>query len=92
MAKGGFEASYINNDKATGDEVQDVLRIGDGNDAIVIDDLQFGLVKETTIDTGILGLGYSSDASGHPGILDKLKSAGHIAAQAYSLYLVIPLP
>jgi len=88
VAKGGFEVVYINNDKATGDQVQDVLHIGgDGNQAIIIDDLQFGLVKETTVDTGILGLGYSSNESGHPSILDKLKSAGHIAARAYSLYL-----
>ena len=49
-------------------------------------------MKETTVDTGILGLGYSSNESGHPSILDKLKSAGHIAARAYSLYLVsLPL-
>lgn len=93
MAKGGFEVAYVNNDKGTGDLVRDVVRIGgDGNEAIVIDGLQFGLVKETNIETGILGLGYSSGESDQPSLLDKLKSAGHIAARAYSLYLVILHP
>ncbi|KAH7037421.1 aspartic peptidase domain-containing protein [Microdochium trichocladiopsis] len=85
----GFEVVYINNDKARGDVIQDVIRVGAaGSNAIVIDDLQFGLVRESRVDTGILGIGYPTSGVGnHRNIIGELKSGGHIAAKAYSLYL-----
>lgn len=86
--KGGFEVVYVDNSTAKGDQVRDVVRVGGGPDAVMVEDLVFGLAKESRIDTGILGLGYSPGGDNQASLLDKLKATGRIGARAYSLYLV----
>jgi hypothetical protein len=56
-----------------------------------IEGLQIGLAESATIDSGLLGIGYSRNVaarSPYPNIIDTLEEQGLIAIKAYSLYLV----
>ncbi|KXJ94051.1 aspartic peptidase domain-containing protein [Microdochium bolleyi] len=87
VSNGGFQVTYIDNRTAKGDRVKDDVGVGRGANPVVLQDLEFGLAKESRINTGILGLGYGSSTDGQRSLLDKLKSMGQIGSRAYSLYL-----
>lgn len=87
-----FDLSYADNTEAIGDYFTDVFSFGNAT----VEGLQMGLGKGlTTINMGIMGIGYdtneaSSDIRGgkqYPNLIDNLVSQGLINTAAYSLYL-----
>src|SRR5271154_3562475 len=91
---GGFNVMYEENTGSSGDYVSDTFTIG----GATIKSLQMGLAYNTSIPTGIMGIGYdtgeSPDANSdtdlppvYPNLIDDMVSQGLIPTKAYSLYL-----
>ncbi|KAI1143903.1 acid protease [Hypoxylon sp. FL0543] len=86
-----FNISYVDGSGATGDYVTDTLTIGD----TTLSDFQFGVGYSSTSEQGILGIGYPinevqvgrAGKDAYENLPMKLKSAGHIQRNAYSLWL-----
>lgn len=87
-----FNITYVDMTGSVGDYFTDVLRIG----GVTVTGQQMGLAIDTTIGTGILGIGYPSDEaickpSGCPGqyptMVQNMVSQKLINTQAYSLWL-----
>ncbi|KAM3068448.1 hypothetical protein ACMFMF_009264 [Clarireedia jacksonii] len=82
-----FSISYADGSGAAGSFISDLFTIGN-----ITLRAQLGLAYNTSITTGILGLGYTAnEANGpflvYPTILDLLVSSKFIPTSAYSLYL-----
>ncbi|KAI0124707.1 aspartic peptidase domain-containing protein [Xylariales sp. AK1849] len=86
VSEGSFQISYVDNSGAAGNYIKDDLSVG----GATITQLQMGLASNSTIPSGLMGVGYSTNEaakSEYPNIMDVFKSEGLIAAKAYSLYL-----
>ncbi|KAI1291291.1 aspartic peptidase domain-containing protein [Xylaria venustula] len=84
--RGGFSIEYLDSSAANGDYIKDNFHIAGAD----IDALQVGLAKTSTINSGLLGIGFHTNvAARHPyrNIVDLLADQGLIDTQAYSLYL-----
>ncbi|KAI1320434.1 aspartic peptidase domain-containing protein [Xylariaceae sp. FL0255] len=82
----GFEIQYADNSGAEGNYISDTFRIG----GATVTALQMGLAFNSTVNTGICGIGFDNDEAAesvYPNLIDTLKSQGLIAVRAYSLYL-----
>ncbi|KAI1457252.1 acid protease [Annulohypoxylon moriforme] len=86
-----FNISYVDGSGATGDYVTDTLTIG----GTTLDDFQFGVGYTSTSEQGILGIGYAvnevqvgrAGKESYENLPMKMKSAGQIQRNAYSLWL-----
>lgn len=87
-----FNISYVDGTGSTGNFFTDVLTIGN----ISLTKQQMGLATDTTVGTGIMGVGFSNDESvchtepcttSYPSVIDQLVLQNKIATRAYSLYL-----
>ncbi|KAI1339351.1 aspartic peptidase domain-containing protein [Xylariaceae sp. FL0016] len=81
-----FSISYVDGSGAEGDYIKDTLSIGGAN----ITSLQMGLAENTTINSGLLGVGFAANvASSKPydNIMDLFVDQDLIPSQSYSLYL-----
>lgn len=87
-----FGIGYVDGTGASGSFFTDALTIGN----ITLSNQQIGLAVNTTLGTGILGLGFSNDESvchtepcnnTYPSFMDQLVAQGKIPSRAYSLYL-----
>ncbi|KAK3935724.1 aspartic peptidase domain-containing protein [Diplogelasinospora grovesii] len=87
LAQDGFTITYADSSGVSGDYFSDNLSI-DGADTIKA--LQMGLGKNSTINTGLMGIGFDTDEASttvYPSIIDQMQSQGLIGIKAYSLYL-----
>ncbi|KAL7621262.1 hypothetical protein AAE478_008579 [Parahypoxylon ruwenzoriense] len=81
-----FSIRYVDGSGAEGDYIRDTLSIG-GTD---IDALQMGLAENSTINSGLLGIGFAANVAArtpYPNIMNLFQDQDLIAVQAYSLYL-----
>ncbi|KAI2472075.1 acid protease [Annulohypoxylon bovei var. microspora] len=86
-----FNISYVDGSGATGDYVTDTLAIG----GTTVDDFQFGVGYTSSSEQGILGIGYAvnevqvgrAGKASYENLPMKMKSAGQIQRNAYSLWL-----
>ncbi|KAI1104238.1 acid protease [Jackrogersella minutella] len=86
-----FNISYVDGSGASGDYVTDTLAIG----GTTLTDFQFGVGYQSTSEQGILGIGYAvnevqvgrADKDAYENLPMKMKSAGQIQRNAYSLWL-----
>ncbi|TVY34349.1 putative aspartic-type endopeptidase [Lachnellula subtilissima] len=91
--QGRFSIRYVDQSGASGDYISDVFQIG----GKTLETLEMGLAYESTVGTGLIGIGYSlneaSDARNspspfvYPSIIDTMLRQGLIDRRAYSLYL-----
>lgn len=83
---GGFDISYEDNSGSSGDYITDNFIIG----GITIKNLEMGLALNTTVSSGLMGIGYDTNEAAtsiYPNIIDDMASQGLIQAKAYSLFL-----
>ncbi|KAI9052043.1 hypothetical protein LZ554_004297 [Drepanopeziza brunnea f. sp. 'monogermtubi'] len=86
-----FNISYVDGSGAAGDYFQDTLEIGGGT----LSQFQMGVALDTTIGTGIMGIGYNiSEANTdtgngtiYPNLPRAMVNQGMINSAAYSLWL-----
>ncbi|EXJ62641.1 hypothetical protein A1O7_03079 [Cladophialophora yegresii CBS 114405] len=86
-----FNISYVDGSAAIGDYVSDTLRFG----GVTLNDFQFGIGETSSSQQGVLGIGYMSNEvqvqranlDPYPNLPQALLNAGHIATNAYSLWL-----
>ncbi|EXJ72369.1 uncharacterized protein A1O5_04873 [Cladophialophora psammophila CBS 110553] len=86
-----FNISYVDGTGAVGDYVADSLEFG----GITLTDFQFGIGQTSSSQQGVLGIGYMSNEvqvqnagmDAYPNLPEALVKAGHIASNAYSLWL-----
>ncbi|KAG9230990.1 aspartic-type endopeptidase [Amylocarpus encephaloides] len=92
--KNAFDITYLDETGANGDYVTDKFTIG----GATIDSLQMGHARNSTIGSGLMGIGYSvNEASNsrknvlppftYPSAVEEMVAAGLITRKAYSLYL-----
>lgn len=91
--QGAFEIQYVDNSGSTGDYFSDNIAIG----GILITGQEMGLARQTTIGTGIIGVGFTQDESQcaqsqgpcqtYPSIIDSMVNQSKINSHAYSLWL-----
>ncbi|KAI0405609.1 aspartic peptidase domain-containing protein [Xylaria palmicola] len=84
--RGAFSIQYLDNSGADGDYIKDTLHIAGAS----IDALQVGLAENSTINSGLLGIGFNTNvaaAEPYPNIIDLFVEQDLIDIQAYSLYL-----
>lgn len=89
---GGFAIQYVDNSASQGDYFTDTLSIG----GISLEKQQMGLAIETTIGTGIIGVGFTENEAvcrsttscdTYPTIIDQMVKQKKINSKAYSLWL-----
>ncbi|CAJ2503878.1 Uu.00g112720.m01.CDS01 [Anthostomella pinea] len=81
-----FSIQYVDGSGAEGNYIKDNLSIGGAN----ITALQMGLAENSTINSGLLGVGFSANVAAtkqYPNIIDMFMQQDLIASEAYSLYL-----
>ncbi|OCT50704.1 putative aspartic-type endopeptidase opsB [Cladophialophora carrionii] len=86
-----FNISYVDGSAAVGDYVTDTLGFG----GVTLTDFQFGIGEVSSSSQGVLGIGYMSNEvqvqranlDPYPNLPQALVDAGHIASNAYSLWL-----
>ncbi|OTA98934.1 hypothetical protein M426DRAFT_68797 [Hypoxylon sp. CI-4A] len=86
-----FNISYVDGSGASGDYVTDTLTIGN----TTLDSFQFGVGYSSSSEQGILGIGYAvnevqvgrAGKESYENLPMKMKSAGQIQRNAYSLWL-----
>ncbi|KAF2970886.1 hypothetical protein GQX73_g2636 [Xylaria multiplex] len=81
-----FEISYLDGSGAEGDYIKDTFHIANTS----IEALQVGLAENSTINSGLLGIGFNTNvaaAEPYPNIVDLFVEQDLIDTQAYSLYL-----
>lgn len=89
-----FNITYVDHSGASGDYFQDYLGVGD----IRLSNFEMGLARQTTIGTGIMGIGYNNSEAnanvrngGNGTIYQNLPfvlvSQGKTKSPAYSLWL-----
>ncbi|KID89954.1 Peptidase A1 [Metarhizium guizhouense ARSEF 977] len=84
--QGGFNITYLDQRRITGDYFNDTVTIG-GHE---IANQQLGLAISSVRPTGIMGLGFSINVATpnkYPTIIDNMVSEGVIAHPSFSLYL-----
>ncbi|KAI0141270.1 aspartic peptidase domain-containing protein [Xylariaceae sp. FL1272] len=82
----GFNITYADLNSATGDYIKDDVHIA----GTTVSGLQLGLARNTTINSGVLGIGFDAGEATldiYPNIITLLMSQGLIDAEAYSLFL-----
>ena len=82
-----FSISYLDGSGANGTYFQDHLTVGGAS----IESLQMGLAESSTINSGLMGVGYSTNVAtrnGYANIISVLEEQDMIAIKAYSLWLV----
>ncbi|KAH9888649.1 aspartic peptidase domain-containing protein [Xylariomycetidae sp. FL2044] len=86
VSEDDFNIQYADGSGAEGDYFKDTFHIG----GAAIDSLQMGLAENTTINSGLLGIGFAANVAAnqaYPNIIDLLVDQNLIDSQAYSLYL-----
>ncbi|XXH05843.1 hypothetical protein Hte_012281 [Hypoxylon texense] len=86
VSRDSFSIQYVDGSGAQGDYIKDTLSIGGAD----IDALQMGLAENSTINSGLLGIGFAANVAAstpYPNIMDLFQEQDLIAVQAYSLYL-----
>lgn len=86
VGKDEFSIQYVDRSGASGDYIKENLKVGGS----VIKGLQMGLAEKSSINSGLLGIGFSSNVVAdepYPNIMDELLNQGLIKTRAYSLYL-----
>jgi Eukaryotic aspartyl protease len=86
IQQGGFKIVYGDGTGSSGDLISDNFGIGGST----IKSLEIGLATETTVDFGLMGIGYDTneaEAITYPNFIDDLITQGLINYKAYSLYL-----
>ena len=86
-----FNISYVDGSGAAGDYVSDTLGFG----GVSLSNFQFGIGSSSTSSEGVLGIGYvmnevqvqRAGMASYPNLPQALLNAGHIASNAYSLWL-----
>ncbi|OAL20799.1 hypothetical protein AYO20_11471 [Fonsecaea nubica] len=86
-----FNISYVDGTGAAGDYVADTLQFG----AVTLTDFQFGIGETSSSQQGVLGIGYMANEvqvqraglDPYPNLPEALVRGGHIASNAYSLWL-----
>ena len=86
-----FNISYVDGTGATGDYVADTLSFG----GVTLSSFQFGIGETSSSSQGVLGIGYTSNEvqvqraqlNPYPNLPQALLNSGHIASNAYSLWL-----
>ncbi|KAH7327158.1 aspartic peptidase domain-containing protein [Rhexocercosporidium sp. MPI-PUGE-AT-0058] len=86
-----FNISYVDGTGAAGDYFQDTFTIGGGT----LQQFQMGIALDTTIDTGIMGIGYNTSEANvdtgngtiYPNLPLAMVNQGLIKSSAYSLWL-----
>jgi hypothetical protein len=86
-----FNISYVDGSGASGDYVSDTLEFG----GVTLNNFQFGIGEVSSSQQGVLGIGYMSNEvqvqranmDPYPNLPQALLNAGHIASNAYSLWL-----
>ncbi|KAI1245804.1 hypothetical protein MGN70_012698 [Eutypa lata] len=81
-----FEINYLDGSGANGTYFEDSLTVG----GTTIQSLQMGLATRSTINSGLMGVGYSANVAsqdGYENIIDLLQDQDLIAIKAYSLWL-----
>ena len=86
-----FNISYVDGSGASGDYISDTLGFG----SITLNNFQFGIGEVSSSQQGVLGLGYMSNEvqvqragmDPYPNLPQALLNNGHIASNAYSLWL-----
>ncbi|KAI0388570.1 aspartic peptidase domain-containing protein [Xylariaceae sp. FL0594] len=84
--KDGFRIRYLDSSGAAGDYIKDTLSIADTS----LEALQVGLAESSTISSGLLGIGFSTNVAAYKpyrNIIDLFVDQDLIDTQAYSLYL-----
>ena len=92
--RGGFQIQYVDETGSVGDYFSDDISIG----GVALTGQQMGLATQTTIGTGIIGLGFTADeavcsSSGvgpcdtYPSLIDNMVNQSKINTHAYSLWL-----
>ncbi|KAI2632763.1 aspartic peptidase domain-containing protein [Xylaria nigripes] len=82
----GFSIQYLDDSGASGDYIKDTFQIGGAS----IKQLQVGLAESSTINSGLLGIGFDTNVAArkiYRNIVDLLVDQDLIQTQAYSLYL-----
>ncbi|KAI1345537.1 aspartic peptidase domain-containing protein [Xylaria sp. FL0043] len=82
----GFSIQYLDSSGAEGDYIKDTFRIGGAS----IKALQVGLAENSTINSGLLGIGFNTNVAAvdpYHNIVDLFVDQKLIETQAYSLYL-----
>lgn len=86
-----FSIRYVDGSGAEGDYIRDTFSIGGAD----IKKLQMGLAENSTINSGLLGIGFAANVASrtpYPNIMSLFEDQDLIAIQAYSLYLVCGSP
>ncbi|KAI5867749.1 aspartic peptidase domain-containing protein [Durotheca rogersii] len=86
VSRDAFSISYVDGSGAEGDYVRDTLSIG----GIDIENLQMGLAENSTINSGLLGIGFAANVAAqtpYPNIMTLFRAQDLIAVEVYSLYL-----
>ncbi|KAI0835529.1 aspartic peptidase domain-containing protein [Hypoxylon sp. FL0890] len=81
-----FSIQYVDGSGAEGDYIKDNFSIGGAD----IEALQMGLAENSTINSGLLGIGFAANVAArtpYPNIMNLFQDQDLIAVQAYSLYL-----
>ncbi|KAI8956507.1 aspartic peptidase domain-containing protein [Daldinia sp. FL1419] len=81
-----FSIRYVDGSGAEGDYIRDTFSIGGAD----IKKLQMGLAENSTINSGLLGIGFSANVAAltpYPNIMNLFEDQDLISIQAYSLYL-----
>ncbi len=84
-----FSIRYLDSSGAEGDYIKDTFHIAGTS----IEALQVGLAENSTINSGLLGIGFSTNVAAldpYPNIIDLFVAQDLIDTRAYSLYLVRP--
>ncbi|KAI0487441.1 aspartic peptidase domain-containing protein [Xylaria cf. heliscus] len=82
----GFSIQYLDNSGAEGDYIKDTFHIAGAS----IEALQVGLAENSTINSGLLGIGFNTNVAAdkpYPNIVDLFVEQDLIDIRAYSLYL-----
>ncbi|KAI1462908.1 aspartic peptidase domain-containing protein [Daldinia caldariorum] len=86
VSRNDFSIRYVDGSGAEGDYIRDTFSIGGAN----IEHLQMGLAENSTINSGLLGIGFAANVAAltpYPNIMNLFQDQDLIAIQAYSLYL-----
>ncbi|KAH8802855.1 aspartic peptidase domain-containing protein [Xylogone sp. PMI_703] len=86
VSEGTFDIQYQDNSGSSGDYVSDNFKIG----GITVKALQMGLANDTTVPTGLMGIGYDTNEAArriYPNLIDDMASQGLVTKKAYSLFL-----
>lgn len=90
VSQNSFSIQYVDGSGSDGNYIKDTFSIGGAD----IEALQMGLATNSTINSGLLGIGFAANVAArtpYPNIMNLFQDQDLIAIQAYSLYLVCAL-